>query len=86
MGRGNQLNHNLRIREFSLPGDNNLAEVAMNIAGLFWKTSKCLEIIPMVCISLYLKGRRYPGGPSQDVAGEQTERQNTRSQTRQNWL
>jgi hypothetical protein len=34
MGRGNQLNHNLRIREFSLPGDNNLAEVAMNIVGL----------------------------------------------------
>lgn len=34
MGRGNQLNHNLRIREFSLLGHSNLVEVAMNIAGL----------------------------------------------------
>ena len=34
MGRGNQLSHNLRIHELLLLGDNNLVEVAMNIAGL----------------------------------------------------
>ncbi len=34
MGRGNQLNRNLQIHELLQLDDNNLAEVATNIAGL----------------------------------------------------